>query len=236
MLQHSISSHLLSLRWRLCLWFQVSHHIQDDIQDQITKYTPKTHYLLFPIESTKWLNKVTSTFRWSSASQVRKRPLRVVLTRGSKEDLWLSITKLAALWGELLLSGLDSSTQGNSLALSWCTCFPPQIPHASNPKSNLPHSCWYHIAPLSVDFLTLHWESIEWFIQYFVTYFLGQCHAPVRKYEDFFDNGAPLPLSGLVFPPLPSSPSIWYAKFITPLHFTCQHSPLFPLMVETRVC
>ena len=183
MLQHSISSHLLSLRWRLCLWFQVSHHIQDDIQDQITKYTPKTHYLLFPIESTKWLNKVTSTFRWSSASQVRKRPLRVVLTRGSKEDLWLSITKLAALWGELLLSGLDSSTQGNSLALSWCTCFPPQIPHACNLKNQCPsHTditqfpCPWTCSPFS--------EELEWFICNFVSYFLYQCRAPFRKYEE----------------------------------------------------
>ena len=35
-----------------------------------------------------------------------------------------------------------------------------------------------------MDFLTLHWGSAEWVIQYIVSKPQSQCHAPVSKYED----------------------------------------------------
>ena len=61
-----------------------------------------------------------------------------------------------------------------------------------------------HKALLPVDFLTLHWGSAEWVTPYIVSKPQCQCHAPVRKYEEFFDNATAPPWLRLCFPHSPA--------------------------------
>ena len=126
-----------------------------------------------------------------------------MLTRGSKEQFWLS-RQWQHCDGDSFFKDQAAPPRGNIPGVARCTCFPPQIPCACTLKKKLPHSCWNHKSPLSMDFFILHSGSAEWFTGDLVTCSLCHRYAPVRKYEEFFDKNVAPPLSDLVILPLPS--------------------------------
>ena len=75
--------------------------------------------------------------RLNPTTQVPKRSLRVVLTRGSKEDLWLS-RQWQHCAGDSFYKDQLAPPRGNIPGLARCTCFPPQIPRACNLKNQCP--------------------------------------------------------------------------------------------------
>ena len=137
-----------------------------------------------------------------------KRPLRVVLTRGSKEDLWPS-RQWQHCDGDSFYKDQAAPPRGNIPDLAWCTCFPPQIPCACNLKNKLSHSRWYHKAPLpwtSSPFTeAVQSESLNTLSQSPSASSMHQLgNASVRKYEEFFDNGTAPPWIRLCLPHSPA--------------------------------
>ena len=126
-----------------------------------------------------------------------------MVTWGPREDLWPS-RQWQRCDGDSFYKDQAAPFRGNIPGLADALVSHPQIPCAGNLKNKLPHSCWYHKSPLSMDFFILHSGSAEWFTGDLVTYSLCHCYVPVRKYEEFFDNIVAPALSDLVILPLPA--------------------------------
>ena len=156
-----------------------------------------------------------------------------MLTRSSKEDLWPS-----GQWqhcdGDSFYKDQAAPPRGNIPGLAQCTCFPPQIPHACNLKNKLPHSCWYHKSPLSMDFFILHKEvqsdSLE-------TWSHTPCAIVMHQLGNMRNSLTIVLLlhcqTWWFF--LSPAPKNLLCKTSSLFHFTCQHPALFPLMVKTRI-
>ena len=147
----------------------------------ITKNSPlNPHYLLFPYRALIASTNASSTPTLKPTTQVPKRSLRVVVTWGPREDLWPS-RQWQRCDGDSFYKDQAAPFRGNIPGLADALVSHPQIPCAGNLKNKLPHSCWYHKSPLSMDFFILHSGSAEWFTGDLVTYSLCHCYAPVRN-------------------------------------------------------
>ena len=87
-----------------------------------------------------------------------------------------------------LADALDSHPKYHTLAISKINCHTD-----ADITISLVHGLLY---PLLRKCRVIHWRPF--------TYSLCHCYAPVRKYEEFFDNSVSPPLSDLVILPLPA--------------------------------
>ena len=137
-LWHSISSPLLSLRLRLCLWLYFLLAFQISFMTKYQKCTPNILIILFfPYRTLIPSIKATSSPRLNPTTEVPKRSLRSVLTRGSKKQLWSS-QQWQHCDGDSFYKDQATPSRGNIPGLAWCTCFPHQIPHACSLKNQCP--------------------------------------------------------------------------------------------------
>ena len=97
------------------------------------KFSPKSSLSSF-FHTEQWLLQLKPLFpQIKPNTQVPKILLRVVLTRGSKEDLWPSWQ-----WQHCDGDSFYKDQAAGHPGLAWCTCFPPQIPRACSLKNQCP--------------------------------------------------------------------------------------------------
>ena len=170
--------------------------------------------------------------RLNPTTQVPKRSLRVVLTRGSKEDLWLS-RQWQHCAGDSFYKDQLAPPRGNIPGLARCTCFPPQIPRACNLKNQCPsHTditqfpCPWTCSPFSEEL-----QSDSFRLCLILPLPVSCAIGNMRNAWEWCYSSIVRDVAS----PSCQLPKHLELKLTMPFHFICQHPAFCPLMTETRV-